>query len=206
MKMWMTVLASAVWLSTGSTSSAWAQHSVGVALPATTVPAEATQFDFLVGHWELEITPKVSGLAAALHGAPKLVGSWKAWRAFDGHGITDELRVIDASGNPVSLNHTLRIFDAKTQQWLVQGLDVYRTRFVAATAAWRDGEMWVSGSNAGSGSAASDGKPVLTRTRFTDITAERFRMRQDRSSDNGATWDEAVLSVSAKRLARVAPR
>ncbi len=204
MKRWTTqtcALASAMWLSIFATTSVWAQHSGGVALPAITVPAETSQFDFLIGHWELEVTPKVSGIAAALHGAPKLVGSWKAWRAFDGHGVTDELRVIDASGNPVSLNHTLRIFDAKAQQWLVQGLDVYRARFGAATAMWRGGEMWVSGSG-----SASDGKPVLTRSRFSDITAERFRMRQDRSSDNGVTWDEGVLSVSAKRLARVAPR
>jgi hypothetical protein len=175
--------------------------SPAVALPAATVAPEATQFDFLIGHWELEVVPKVSGLAAALHGAPRLVGSWKAWRAFDGRGVSDELRVVDASGNPVSLTHAQRIYDPKAQHWLVQGLDVYRARFASSTATWKGGEMLASGSG-----TAPDGTPVLTRTRFFDIGAERFRMRQDRSSDNGASWDEGVLSLTAKRVARVAPR
>lgn len=201
-KLCMAALALAgLWAVQAQLTSQAQTSGASVALPASAAPSEAAQFDFLIGHWELEVTPKVSGLAAALHGAPRLLGSWKAWRAFDGHGINDELRVVDASGNPVSLNHTLRIFDAKTQQWLVQGLDVYRARFGAATASWKAGEMLVTGTG-----TMADGKALLTRSRFSDITAERFRMRQDRSSDNGASWEEGVLNVNAKRLARVAQR
>lgn len=164
-------------------------------------PAEAAQFDFLVGQWELEVTPKVGGLAALIHGAPRLVGGWKAWKAFDGHGVDDELRILDASGNPVSLNHSQRIFDPKTQRWLVTGLDVYRARFGSASGQWQDGEMRLQGS-----SQTAEGKPVLTRTRFFEITAERFKMRQDRSLDNGASWDEGTLTVVAKRMSRKAGR
>jgi hypothetical protein len=177
------------------------QAGASNALPASTVPAEAAQFDFLVGHWELEVTPKVGGLAAMVHGTPRLVGSWKAWRAFDGYGVDDELRIFDASGNPASFNHTLRIFDSKTKRWLITGLDVYRTRFGSASGQWQDGEMRIEGSG-----QTVDGKTLLTRTRFTEITAERFKMRQDRSTDNGATWDEGSLTVVAKRVARKASR
>ncbi len=181
---------------------ALAQHGgASAALPASAAAPEATQFDFLLGVWELEVTPKVSGLAAMVHGTPKIVGSWKAWRAFDGHGISDELRLVDASGNPVGLNHAQRIFDAKSKQWLVQTLDVYRARFGSATAKWQGQQMNQSGSGTN-----NEGRALLTRTRFHDIGAERFRVQQDRSLDNGATWDEATLVILARRVAKVAPR
>jgi len=180
---------------------AHAQHGGGAAPASAAVPAEAGQFDFLVGQWELEVTPKVGGLAAMIHGTPKLVGSWKAWKAFDGYGVDDELRILDASGNPRALNHSQRIYDSKTQAWLISGLDVYRTRFGSASAKWKDGEMRQEGSG-----QSPEGKPVLTRTRFYEITPERFKMRQDRSADNGATWEEGVLTVTATRVSRKAAR
>jgi hypothetical protein len=58
---------------------------------------------------------------------------------------------------------------------------------------------------AGSGQT-NDGKPVLTRTRFMDISADRFKMRQDRSYDNGASWEEGALTIVAKRMSRKASR
>lgn len=164
-------------------------------------PREAAQFDFLIGQWEIELAPKGNGLVAMIHGTPKLQGMWKAWRAFDGFGIEDELRVIDASGNPVSLAHAQRIFDVKSKRWLSSSLDVYRARFSSATAQWLDGEMRTSGS-----ATSAEGKPMLTRSRFFDITPERFRMTQDRSLDEGRSWEEGVLTVSAKRVAAKAVR
>lgn len=180
---------------------AHAQHGGGGAAAAAALPAEAAQFDFLVGQWELEVTPKVSGLAAMIHGAPRLVGSWKAWKAFDGYGLDDELRIVDASGNPMSLSHAQRIFDARSKRWLVSGLDVYRARFGSSSGQWQDGEMRLEGSG-----QTNDGKPMLTRTRFMEISADRFKMRQDRSYDNGASWEEGALTVVAKRVSRKAAR
>jgi hypothetical protein len=183
------------------TGAAHAQHGGAAPAAATAVPPEAAQFDFLVGQWELEVSPKVNGLAAMIHGAPKLVGSWKAWKAFDGYGLDDELRIFDASGNPLSLSHSLRIFDAKAKRWQVSGLDVYRARFGSSNGQWQDGEMRLEGSGQN-----AEGKPVLTRTRFLEVTADRFKMRQDRSHDNGANWEEGTLTIVAKRVSRKAVR
>jgi hypothetical protein len=52
----------------------------------------------------------------------------------------------------------------------------------------------------------AEGKPYLTRTRFTEIGPTSFRMQLDRSADGGKTWDEGVLKIEAKRVAAVAPR
>lgn len=168
---------------------------------AGTPPREAAQFDFLVGQWELEVVPKASGLAAMLHGTPRLGGVWKAWKAFDGFGVEDELRIVDAAANPVSLSHNLRVWDGRARRWLTQGLDVYRARTSTSQGQWQDGEMRL----AGAGNSA-EGKPTLTRTRFHDISANGFRMRQDRSTDDGATWDDGVLAIVARRTAAKAAR
>ncbi|MEO8460455.1 MAG: hypothetical protein ABI451_07995, partial [Dokdonella sp.] len=73
--------------------------SVGFAQqgPPSSPPAEAKQFDFLIGQWELDVKPKINSLIAMVHGTPKLVGTWKATRAFDGFGIDDEVHIIDSS-------------------------------------------------------------------------------------------------------------
>ncbi len=62
---------------------------------AQSVPAESKQFDFLLGQWDVEVQVKMSGLAAAIHGASRLVGTMKASRVLDGLAVEDELRVVD---------------------------------------------------------------------------------------------------------------
>lgn len=182
--------------------AAAAQHGAGgTAPPAFTAPKEAGQFDFLIGQWELTVTPKVSGLAARIHGAPRLLGTWKAWRAFDGFGIEDEMRIVDGSGNPASLAHTLRVYSAADRRWSITGLDVYRARYSTSTAEWQNNEMRLTGQG-----ADAEGKASLTRTRFHAITPTSFRFQQDRSTDDGRTWTEAVLRIEAKRVAAAAPR
>ena len=171
-----------------------AQHGPGQPGPAAGPAPEARQFDFLAGEWTLAVEPKVSSLAAMIHGAPKLAGTWRAKRSFDGHGIEDELRIVDASGNPVTYSRAMRIWSPAEQRWLVTALDVYRARFTSGTATWKDGEMLQSGSG-----MDREGKPYATRTRFHDISSAGFTMTQDRSSDGGTEWDEAVLVVRATR-------
>ena len=173
----------------------------GPAPVSTDAPAEARQFDFMLGEWRVEVRPKVSGMAAMIHGAPRLVGSWKVWPAFDGFGVEDELRIVDASGNPASLSRTQRLWSRSEQRWLVAGMDVYRGRMSSARGHWADDAMLVEGSG-----VDAEGKAYSTRTRFSGISADAFAMIQDRSTDGGASWDEAVLEVSATRTAAAATR
>lgn len=178
-----------------------AQHAGGSASTIVTPPAEARQFDFLIGQWELDVRPAVAGLAARIHGAPKFSGSWKAWRAFDGWGIEDELRILDTRGNLRSMAHSLRVYDQTASRWSQTTLDVLRTRFNPASATWNGKEM-VSSAPA----TDADGKAHLVRVRFFEITATGFRYEQARSYDNGKTWDDPVLKIAAKRTAAAAAR
>ena len=169
-----------------------AQHSSSGTLPSA--PREASQFDFLVGTWDLTVRPKVNSLAARIHGQPTLTGSWRATRSFDGWGITDELRIVDNGGNTRSLSTALRVFDPSAQRWSITVLDVFRARFSPSTATWANNQMTSTASG-----TDQEGRPVLMRTRFYDITPQGFKWQQDRSNDSGRTWDEAVLRIEARR-------
>ena len=179
-------------------SAASAQHGAGA--PALrTVPSEAKQYAFLVGQFELAVKPAATGLAQRIHGVPKLIGTWKGWRALDGFGIEDELRITDASGNPRALSHAVRYYDATSRHWIASAIDVYRGVFSASTAEWHDSAM-----TATSQGTDADGKPYILRGTYSDITPTTFRFRQDRSTDGGRTWNEGVLTIDAKRVAGAA--
>ncbi|HVT40155.1 MAG TPA: hypothetical protein VHE78_14035 [Gemmatimonadaceae bacterium] len=172
-----------------------AQHAGAGAPPAVTAPHEATQFDFLVGEWELVVQPAATGLAAKLHGVPRLTGTWKAARALDGWGIEDDLRISDASGNPRAFSHAVRVYDAAARHWNSSSLDVYRASFVSATAEWKDGQMVVT-----SRGTDGDGRAYVSRSRYYEVSPTSFRFQQDRSLDDGRTWSDAVLKIAAKRV------
>jgi hypothetical protein len=180
--------------------AAAAQHAGGSPAPSTVAPREASQFDFLIGQWQLEVRPAISSLAARIHGVPKLIGTWKAWRAVDGFGIEDELRISDESGNPKTLAHAVRVYDAAARRWTTSTLDVYRAVFGTSTGEWAENQM-----TATLRGTDKDGKPSMTRTRFSDITPTSFKFIQERSSDDGRTWTE-TLRIQAKRSAATAAR
>jgi hypothetical protein len=177
------------------------QHAGGGPSMQTTAPREAEQFAFLVGQWEVTVTPKVNSLAARIHGSPTYLGTWKAWRAFDRFGVEDELRIMDRSGNPNSLTHSMRYFDAAQAKWAITALDVYRGRVTSALGEWRGKELVVMSTG-----RDAEGKPYVQRARFSDITPTTFRFQADRSSDGERTWDTGVLKIEARRTAAAAPR
>jgi hypothetical protein len=194
----MTTRALALMAALALPAAAVAQHAAPnlSAVP----PREATQFDFLVGEWSLVVHPPVSTLVAKLHGIANLSGTWKAWRAFDGWGIEDELRIVDASGNPHAFVHAMRVYDVPARHWTASTLDVYASRFGSSMAEWKDGEMTVT-----SHGMTADGKPTVARTRFYDITPAAFEYQQEQSTDGGRTWT-TTLRMEAKRVAATAPR
>ena len=177
-----------------------AQHGESVQ-PMRTAPSEAKQFGFLVGQFELDVRPKAVGLAQKIHGVPRVIGTWTGRRAMDGFGIEDELRITDASGNPRMLSHAVRYYDTAARHWTTSSIDVYRGVFSTATAEWRDNAMTTT-----SRGQDAEGKPYLSRGRYYDITPTSFRFRQDRSVDEGKTWEEGILNIEAKRVAGAAPR
>ena len=158
---------------------------------------EERQFDFLIGQWKVSGEAKTNGLLALIHGTPKLVGSWKAWRVADGHGIEDELTLTDASGNPASAVHFTRTFSREENCWKISSRNTYNGSAPPATARWQGDEMLVMGSG-----ASPEGKRYRNRTHFAAITPVSFRMVQDRSYDEGKTWEAASVTLDVRRTGR----
>jgi hypothetical protein len=180
-------------------AAAHGQHGGGA--PAVKAPpGEAAQFNFLVGQWDLDVHPAATTLAQKIHGMPKIVGTWKGSRALDGFGIEDDLRITDKSGNPMSLVHAVRYYDAGAKQWKAMALDVYRGTFTPSAAEWRAGVMTVI-----SRGTDSEGKPYTSRSRYSKITAATFRFEQERSTDGGKSWKE-TLTIDATRVSPTATR
>ena len=164
-------------------------------------PAEARQYDFLVGQWELVVTPKVSSLVAFVHGQPRLHGSWKAWRALDGWGIEDELRIVDESGNPHALNHALRLWDPAARRWQVATADAYHQQMSSSTAQRVGNEMLLTGAG-----IDGQGRHYLTRSHLASTGPASLHLAIDHSYDDGRTWDEGVVVIDGKRVAATAAR
>ena len=179
-------------------ATARAQH--GGPPPVRTAPREAAQFNFLVGQWDLEVKPAATTFAQKIHGVPKLVGTWKAWRALDGFGLEDEHRITDRSGNPMALSHAIHYYDAAAKKWRTSSIDVYHGVFTSSVAEWRGNQMVAS-----SQGTDADGKPYLSRGTYSNITPSSFRFTQERSNDNGKTWS-LNLTIEAKRTAQAVSR
>ena len=181
---------------------ALAQHAGG-SEPSGGVraPQEARQYEWMMGQWELEVTPQVSGLAARIHGAPKLGGTWKVWKGMEGWGVEDELRIVDASGNPRTLLHALRVYDRESKRWKHVAVDVYKGVVTQSTATWDGSAMVVAGQG-----TDGEGKAYISRGRFSEITPTSFKYRLDRSYDQGKSWTDGVITIVAKRSAATAPR
>ena len=175
--------------------SARAQRVIAAGPPLdTSPPAEAHQFDFLLGDWKVVALPKVSALVAMIHGQPKLAGSWKAWRSVDGFGVEDEMRLASDEGDPLAFTHTLRVYDRKAHHWTGASLDVYRTTLQTTTAVWQNGKMLTDGVGTN-----EEGKAYISRGWYYDVTPQSFRYQQQRSYDHGATWEDVRITIEAQR-------
>ena len=58
-------------------------------------PAEASQFDFLVGTWDIDVTPNIPGIPERVR------GRWTAQKSADGFMVVDEYRIFGDGGAPL---------------------------------------------------------------------------------------------------------
>ena len=77
-------------------------------------PPEASQFDFLVGEWTVDVTSKAPGTPPQYHGV------WRAAKTLNGLGVVDEYGIVDDSNRVVYSGTTLRVFDTKAGKWTMR--------------------------------------------------------------------------------------
>lgn len=151
------------------------------ATPALSDDGRNRDFDFEFGAW----TAHISRLAAPLSGSSEWVeytGTSVVRPVWNGRANLGELLVDGPAGHIEGMS--LRVFDPASGQW--------RIHWTSA----RDGlvgEAMVGGFADGRGlfynTEDFQGRPVLVRFVFSDITASAFRLEQAFSTDDGGSWE-----------------
>ncbi len=154
-------------------------------------PPEASQFDFLLGEWSVDVTSKSPGTPPRYHGV------WRAAKTLNGLGMVDEFGVSDDAGRIVYAGTTLRVFDTKTATWTMRYVD----ELGGATGRWSElvGVKQGSEMHVEQRGQSPDGRTTILKIRYYNIQPDHFSWSADRSSDGGATWVPEYLRLEATR-------
>ena len=143
---------------------------------AEPAPARPGEFDFLSGAWRID------------HRRLKAPGDWDAfegeatcWSILGGVASVEELRIParDFSGMG------LRTLDAENDVWL----DYWMNAKSGVAGGTGTPGRFVDGVGNFDTEDVEDGKPVIYRGCWDEITASSCRWRQGTSRDAGQTWD-----------------
>ncbi|MEV4536160.1 hypothetical protein AB0J82_20425 [Asanoa sp. NPDC049518] len=137
-------------------------------------------FDFLVGTW----TSRQRRLRSILSGSTEwyeFEGTSRSWSVFDGAGNIDEISFPSQGFGGV----TLRLYDAERDEWSLYWASS-RTGLSVPPVVGRFGENGVGVFTA---EEVYEGRPIMVRFIWSDITASSCRWEQAFSPDQGATWE-----------------
>src|SRR5947207_1498888 len=157
-------------------------------------PPEASQFDFLVGEWSVDVTSKSPGTPPRYHGV------WRAAKTLNGLGMVDEYGVLDDAGRIVYAGTTLRVFDTKAATWTMRYVD----EFGGETGRWSElvGVKQGSEMHVEQHWQSPDGRTTILKIRYYNIQPDHFSWAAEHSSDGGTTWVRDYGRIEAARQER----
>lgn len=156
------------------------------AKPSQDSPPELSRFAFLIGKWRCEVNLKQDDGTWQ-----KLKATWEGRYILDGYAIADEYRMTTLAGELLVLGVNLRTYDSKKKAWNMKWLH-------ALGGTWVDlGPEELGGVTADEKSISYSMKEPLaqhafTRATYTNISANRFTWRGERSNDRKA-WEEFLV-------------
>ena len=134
----------------------------GAQAPATPpIPPETAQCDFWVWDWDATTGGQAQGVNHIT----------KRWDRV----VVEEFKGTNMEG------HSVSVYDTNTKCWKQTWVDS-QGGYLDFTGGFADGKMTLSRS------FAKDGKTILQRMVWYDITPDAFNWNWERSDDNGATW------------------
>ena len=162
--------------------------------PHTVEPGPAVHdFDFYMGTWQVHHRRLKERLCGS-HEWQEFEGTSRAWPILDGAGNIDDnvLELPDGTYRAISL----RTYDPAIDMWSIWWLD--------GRIPGRLDPPVIGGFSDGIGtfiaSDTFDGRPILVRFLWSDITDTTCRWEQAFSTDDGATW-EVNWIMESRRLA-----
>ena len=140
-------------------------------------------FDFLVGHWRVHHR-KLKVRLANNHDWIEFEGTLSTQQLMGGYSNVDDT-VLNVPGAPYR-GVALRSYDPKSQQWSIWWLDS-RTPLGPLDPPMRGG--FKNGLGTFYGDDTLNGKQVLARFIWSDITSTSGHWEQAYSPDRGKTWE-----------------
>ncbi len=156
-------------------------ESVANAVRPASVSSEH-DFDFLAGNWTVQHRRLKHRLAHS-NEWETFSGTCKTWLVMDGQGDVDDNVLQAPAGTYRAL--TLRSFDPATKSWSIWWLDSRHPHALdpPVVGGFRDGIGTFLAKD------TFDGRPILVRYIWSDISADSARWQQAYSDDGGATWE-----------------
>lgn len=127
---------------------------------------EASQFDFWVGSWEL-------------YTADTITGTNNIYKIMDGCTVQENFE----SPKSGYTGKSWSVYDPKGKQWQQTWVD-NQGAFIYLTGKFEDGKMTLFTLP----KKTPNGKEIVFRMLFSNISKESFDWDWDSSTDNGATW------------------
>ena len=163
------------------TTSAFLQ-ALGADGPAADRAGKMDLYGRFVGSWDLDVTQFSDD------GTPRRrAGEWHFGWALEGRAIQDvwivpprgARRAGDAAANVNTYGTTFRVYDPRTDAWLVHWFDPVTQNFLQMTGRPLGDDIVQLGTR-------QDGH--LVRWSFSEITPNSFRWRGEVSADGGRSW------------------
>ena len=148
-------------------------------------------FDFMIGTWDAEL----KRLDRPLTGSTRWIefkGVQITRNVWDGRANLDEFYVDSTDLEIEGL--TLRLYNPKTHEWNLYWANARRGLVdPPVVGRWRDGRGEFYGND------THEGKPILVRYVWSDITADSARFEQSFSIDGGGTWEPNWICLLKRR-------
>lgn len=154
----------------------WAQGSNGSSSPSAPRPApEARQFDFWLGEWDLSWPGEQSGLPVGQTGS----GTNTITAILDRVVIHESF--VDSSPNGLR-GMSVSVYNSRVGTWQQTWVD-NQGGYLEFTGQFKDGKMVLSRH-----ATTKDGKEILQRMVWHNLTTDQFDWNWEASEDSGKTW------------------
>ena len=147
-------------------------------------------FDFEIGVWKTHLTRLVHPLSGSISWV-ELDGTTVVRKIWDGRANLAELTTDAASGQLQVLS--LRLYDPRARQWSLNTANAGGGSFGVPTV----GEF-KNGRGEFFDQEALNGRTILVRNVWSDITADSCRFEQAFSDDGGKTWEVNWIAVDTR--------
>ena len=150
-------------------------------------------FDFAHGRWSVQL----SRLMKPLDGSTEWVeyeGSSSCRPIWDGRANVDEFRVHSPASGAVIDGLTLRLYNPETAEWSLYWANARTGMSMPPTV----GRFTEEGSGAFYDEEELEGRKIVVRYLWTDITQTTAHFEQSFSADGGMTWEPNWISTQTR--------